>query len=255
MADGAQTVCGTSLTGGGTVTREELEGFDNHLDVGNIIDGIQDKRDQEETKRLFEEAMKMEYLVPYKSAENELFVITSKEKGKLFPAFSCYEEFKKSGLPGDKVRVMSFALLQKVIAGSCGEIKGVVINPHGKALTFESHVNAPAGNGPEAQKAEGKLHLTKPGMLPQAMTEALCDFFRQNEKVYRAFVLLGQRDSDVAPHLFIVVDFDGKKEEYLPKVAEAVKPFLKQGDSVELAKADFKLLSAAEKTGEPLYRK
>lgn len=234
------------------MTLDELRGFDNSLDVGNIIDGIQEKRDQDETKKLFEEAMKMDYLVPYKSAENELFVITSKEKGKLFPAFSCYEEFRKSGLPEDRVRVMSFALLQKVIAGSNGEIKGVVINPHGKALTFESHVNA---NAPEAQKAEGKLHLTKPGMLPEAMTGALCDFFRQNEKVYRAFVLLGQRDSDVAPHLFIVVDFDGKKEEYLPKVAEAVKPFLKQGDSVELAKADFKLLSAAEKTGEPVYRK
>ena len=49
--------------------------------------------------------------------------------------------------------------------------------------------------------------------------------------------------------------FDGKREEFFPEIAKALKSCLKPGDNVEIAKADFKLLKAAEKLAKPVYKK
>ena len=63
------------------------------------------------------------------------------------------------------------------------------------------------------------------------------------------------KDGDLAPHLFLIVDFDGKREEFFPKIAEVIRPYLKSGGGVEMAKANLKLLSAAEKLVKPFYEK
>ena len=55
--------------------------------------------------------------------------------------------------------------------------------------------------------------------------------------------------------LNVLVDFDGKREEFFPEIAKALKSCLKPGDNVEIAKADFKLLKAAEKLAKPVYKK
>ena len=52
-----------------------------------------------------------------------------------------------------------------------------------------------------------------------------------------------------------LVDFDGKKEEFLPKVAENIKTAVQPGAKIEMAKADFKLLKVAEKLVKPIYKK
>ena len=73
--------------------------------------------------------------------------------------------------------------------------------------------------------------------------------------MYKAYLLWAQKDGDIAPHLFLIVDFDGKREEFFPKIAEVIRPYLKSGDGVEMAKANLKLLSAAEKLVKPFYEK
>ena len=83
----------------------------------------------------------------------------------------------------------------------------------------------------------------------------LKNFLSDCENVYSAYVLWAQKKNDLAPHLFIVIDFDGKREEFFPKVAEALKSVLHPGDNIEMAKADFKLLKAAEKLVKPIYKK
>ena len=49
--------------------------------------------------------------------------------------------------------------------------------------------------------------------------------------------------------------FDGKPEELFPKIGEVLRPYFGEGDRVEMAKADLKLLEAAEKVTKPFYKK
>lgn len=228
----------------------EIEKFDNGLDVERIIFEIQEKKDQNLIKESFEKAMKLDFLVPYKDQENQFITIKTKDKGTMFPAYSNYTEFLKSELPMDKVRIMSYPDLQKMVIESAGQIKGIIVNPHGKSLTFEHHQN----NNVEHTDNQ-KLHLLKPNYFSEAFGKELVNIFKENEKVYKAYFLWGMRDLDIAPHAFIIIDFDGDKEEFLPKVAERLKPLLKKGETIEFAKADFNLLKIAEKTSDPIYVK
>ena len=49
--------------------------------------------------------------------------------------------------------------------------------------------------------------------------------------------------------------FNGKPEELFPKIGEVLRPYFGEGDRVEMAKADLKLLEAAEKVTKPFYKK
>ena len=48
--------------------------------------------------------------------------------------------------------------------------------------------------------------------------------------------------------------FDGKPEELFPKIGDVLRPYFGEGDRVEMAKADLKLLEAAEKVTKPFYK-
>ena len=49
--------------------------------------------------------------------------------------------------------------------------------------------------------------------------------------------------------------FWGKPKELFPKIGEVLRPYFGEGDRVEMAKADLKLLEAAEKVTKPFYKK
>ena len=95
----------------------------------------------------------------------------------------------------------------------------------------------------------------KPPFVPETIAAVLKEFFSGCENVYSAYLLWAQKESDLAPKLFLLVDFYGKREEFFPEISKALKSCLKPGDNVEIAKADFKLLKAAEKLAKPVYKK
>ena len=105
------------------------------------------------------------------------------------------------------------------------------------------------------EKNEGGVRLIKPPFVPEKFETLLKEFFAKCENVYSAWLLWAQRENDLAPKLFLLVDFDGKREEFFPKVAEALKPCMNPGDNIEMAKADFNLLKASEKIVKPIYKK
>ena len=95
----------------------------------------------------------------------------------------------------------------------------------------------------------------KPSFVPESIASALRNFLSGCENVYSAYILWAQKEEQLSPHLFLLIDFDGKREDFFPKVAEALRPCLHNGDNIEMAKADFKLLKAAEKLVKPVYKK
>ena len=163
--------------------------------------------------------------------------------------FSSFSAFEKSPLPKDSARIMPFSEIDEIVRKSEGKIAGIIINPHGKSMVFQRN------GGKATEKNEGGVRLIKPPFVPEKFETLLKEFFSKCENVYSAWLLWAQRENDLAPKLFLLMDFDGKREEFFPKVAEALKPCMNPGDNIEMAKADFKLLKAAEKLAKPIYKK
>ena len=144
---------------------------------------------------------------------------------------------------------MPFSKIDEILKKSYGKIAGIVINPHGKSIVFQRNEGKPT------EKHENGVKLIKPSFIPERIETSLKKYLSGCENVYAAFVLWMQKENDLAPHLFLVIDFDGKPEEFFPKVVEALKPSLIAGDNLEMAKADFKLLKTAENLVKPVYKK
>lgn len=228
----------------------EIENFNNGLEVDEAVDSIAEGYDKEKVRNFFMRAENANFIVPHRDNVNVIPLFNSKDGLKLIPIFSSFEAFEKSPLPKDKAAIMHFDKINDIVKSSGGNIAGIIINPHGKSLVFK-HSDAKVPD----QVPKGNVKLMKPAFVPDAVVSALKSYLSDCEKVYAAYVLWAQKEDDLAPHLFVVIDFDGKREEFFPKVAEAIRPALKKGDNIEIAKADFKLLKTAEKLVVPVYKK
>ena len=87
--------------------------------------------------------------------------------------------------------------------------------------------------------------------LPLAVKE-LCE---SHKEVYRVWILAARGEQDNEDHKLLVVDFDGKGEDLFPHLAKAVRLYLRQGERLEMRKADIHLLRVAEQAARPIYEK
>ncbi len=228
---------------------EDITKFESGINVDEASDKMAEKPDADFLRGFFGKVGTANFLVPYRDNVNTIPLLDIKEKGKMIPIFSSFSAFEKSPLPKDKAKIMPFSKIDEIVKKSDGRITGIIINPHGKSMVFQRNEGKPT------EKHENGIKLIKPSFIPERIDTALKKYFSECENVYAAYVLWGQKENDLAPHLFLVIDFDGKREEFFPKVAEAIKPCLIPGDNLEMAKADFKLLKAAEKLVKPVYKK
>lgn len=228
---------------------EDITKFESGIDVDFASDSMAKKPDTEFLREFFGRVETANFLVPYGENVTTIPLLDIKEKGKMIPIFSSFSAFEKSPLPKDRAIVMPFSKIDEIVKKSDGKITGIVINPHGKSMVFQRN------GGKPTEKNENGLRLIKPPFVPEKISAVLREYLSGCENVYSAFLLWAQRETDLAPKLFLVIDFDGKREEFFPKVAEALKTCMKPGDNIEIAKADFKLLKAAEKLAKPIYKK
>ena len=228
---------------------EDIMNFESGIDVDSASDRMAEKPDEEFMRDFFGRVGIANFLVPYRDKVTVIPLLDVKDKGKMLPIFSSFSAFEKSPLPKDSVRIMPFSEIDEIVRKSEGKIAGIIINPHGKSMVFQRN------GGKATEKNEGGVRLIKPPFVPEKFKNLLKEFFAKCENVYSAWLLWAQRENDLAPKLFLLMDFDGKREEFFPKVAEALKPCMNPGDNIEMAKADFKLLKAAEKLAKPIYKK
>jgi len=96
-----------------------------------------------------------------------------------------------------------------------------------------------------------KATLDYPIGLPIAVKELMA----QHPEVYRVWLLAAHSEGDAADHKLFVVDFDGQGKDLFPLLAKAVRLYLREGEQMEMVKADIRLLRAAEQAGRPIYEK
>ena len=228
---------------------EDIMNFESGIDVASASDSMAETPDEEFMRDFFGRVGIANFLGPYRDKVTVIPLLDVKDKGKMLPIFSSFSAFEKSPLPKDFARIMPFSEIDEIVRKSEGKIAGIIINPHGKSMVFQRN------GGKATEKNEGGVRLIKPPFVPEKFETLLKEFFAKCENVYSAWLLWAQRETDLAPKLFLLMDFDGKREEFFPKVAEALKPCMNPGDNIEMAKADFKLLKAAEKLAKPIYKK
>ena len=235
-----------------------IENFNNGIDVDKTVDELAAGNGESVLREFIKEARGAEFLVPSNGNEHELCVLNVNGKGKMIAAFSSYEAFCKSPLPKDKAIILPFMKLEKAVEASNGIFAGITINPNGKSVSLE--INKDKKEQPQKLEmrknpAGEAMKLAKPESVPETILAALNGFFSGKDNVYKAYFLLCKKGEEENPHMFLVIDFDGKKEEFFPKVAEAIRPYMNKGDEVEMAKADLKLMNIAEKITPPFYKK
>ena len=205
---------------------EDIMNFESGIDVDSASDRMAEKPDEEFMRDFFGRVGIANFLVPYRDKVTVIPLLDVKDKGKMLPIFSSFSAFEKSPLPKDSARIMPFSEIDEIVKKSEGKIAGIVINPHGKSMVFQRN------GGKATEKNEGGIRLIKPPFVPEKFETRLKEFFSKCENVYSAWLLWAQRENDLAPKLFLLADFDGKGEEFFPKVAEALKPCMNPGDNI-----------------------
>lgn len=229
----------------------DIRNFNNGLDVDGTVDRLKAGGGSEVIEGFFRDAQNAEFIVPYREDPNQIQLLKLPDKGNMLPIFSSFEAFQKSHLPEEKTILMTFSKANIIVKAAKEKVEGIVVNPHGKSLIFQKQ------DTPEGEE-EKNVSLPRFAALSAPMTEvteALTRAFCENGKIYKAFLLQSQTKADPQTHPFLIVDFDGDAETFFANLKNDVDPAILAKNKIEMTKADFKLLSMAEKIAKPFYKK
>lgn len=235
------------------MNESQLNAFRSEFDPQTLADSL--KADPSAKNKAKEFAvLKISTFLVYTRGPGRVCVLNNNQKQAFIAAFTSREELEKWPFDRTEVAEMRFTALQKLVEGEA-KLDGIVIDPFGKALHLtRGHLGDIEQTLRAVSPRKGlKMRATRdyPIGLPLAVGE-LC---RNRPAVYRVWLLEAHADTDTRDHKLFVVDFDGQPKDLFPQLAQAVRLYLRQGEQVEMMKADLNLLRAAEQAGRPIYEK
>lgn len=235
------------------MTEFELNEYQSEFDPEAFSQSLQEDPSPKNRVQNFA-LLKTSSFLTFSSGPDRVAVLNSKDKEALIPAFTCREELEKWPFARGPIAEMSFAAMQRMVEHNA-RLDGIVVNPFGKALFFRrSHLSDMDGALRAATpRRDLKMKATRdyPIGLPMAVKELMA----QHPEVYRVWLLAARSEGDTADRKLFVVDLDGKPDALFPRLAQAVRLYLREGEGIEMVKADIKLLRAAEQTARPIYEK
>lgn len=208
----------------------------------------------------FKKLRKAGYLVPCKKDRpQELSVINDqKNKRAMLPLFTSEEELDKWPFPKEASSLLDFDTLKGIVIDKPETIQGLAINPFGRSLTLllpqlQEIDSLTKGYSYERSQNRGEVRFFPLFVTVPPLEAALKVLFDGFDTVYRAWLLLAQPKEELAPHLAMIIDFSGDRAKLFAQVADLLRPYMKKGDRFDLTKADYKLLTIAEKAAKPVY--
>lgn len=235
------------------MTDSQLNAFRSDFDPQTLADSLKADGSAQNKARQFAVLQTSDFLV-YTKGQGRVSVLNDKQKQAFVAAFTCREELDKWPFERQEVEVMTFTALSKLVEQGA-KLDGIVIDPFGRALHLNRNHLADIRQTlrAAAPRRELKLRATRdyPIGLPMAV-EQLC---ASHTEVYRVWLLAARAEGDTADHKLMVVDFDGRPEDLFPHLAKAVRLYLRQGEQLEMLKADITLLRVAEQAARPIYEK
>lgn len=235
------------------MTEYELNEFQSEFDPVAFSQSMQEDPAPQNRARNFA-LLKTATFLTFSSAPDRVAVLNNKDKEALIPLFTCREELEKWPFQRGPIAEVTFTAMQRMVERSA-RLDGIVVDPFGKALFLRrSHLSDMDGVlRATTPRRELKLKATRdyPIGLPLAVRELMA----RHPEVYRVWLLAARSEHDTADRKLFVVDLDGSPDQLFPRLGEAVRLYLREGEGVEMMKADIHLLRAAEQAARPIYEK
>ncbi|MBR5536922.1 MAG: enhanced serine sensitivity protein SseB C-terminal domain-containing protein [Clostridia bacterium] len=235
------------------MTESQLNAFRSEFDPQTLADSLRADPSPKNKAREFAVLKTSEFLV-YTRGEGRVSVLNDRKKQAFVAAFTCREEMDKWPFDRAEPAVMTFTALQNMVEGAA-KLDGLVIDPFGRALHLNRGHLADIEQTLRAATPRRELKMRGTRDYPIGLPLAVGELCESHPEVYRVWLLAARGESDTADHKLMVVDFDGKPEELFPHLAKAVRLYLRQGEQLELLKADITLLRIAEQAAKPIYEK
>ena len=235
------------------MTEYELNEFQSEFDPVAFSQSMQEDPAPHNRARNFA-LLKTATFLTFSSAPDRVAVLNNKDKEALIPLFTCREELEKWPFQRGPIAEVTFTAMQRMVERNA-RLDGIVVDPFGKALFLRrSHLSDMDGVlRATAPRRELKMKATRdyPIGLPMAVRELM----EQHPEVYRVWLLAARSEHDTIDRKLFVVDLDGSPDKLFPLLGQAVRLYLREGEGVEMMKADINLLRAAEQAARPIYEK
>ncbi len=235
------------------MTEYELDHFQSDFDPQEMAQALEADGGVKNKQKQFA-ILKTASFLTFSRGPGQVSVLNNQKKEALVPAFTCREELEKWPFAREEVAELPFTALQTIVERS-DRLDGLVIDPFGKALVLRrAHLSDIDGTLAAANPSK-ELRIKATRDYPIGLPMAVADLCASHPEVYRVWLLAAHAPGDTADHKLMVADFDGKGEEFFPHLAKAVRLYLRQGERLELRKADINLLRVAEQAARPIYEK
>lgn len=235
------------------MTEYELNEFQSDFDPQAMADGLKEDHSPKNKLQHFARLNTAAFLV-FSRAPGKVSVLNTKKKEAFIAAFTCREELEKWPFDRETVAEMTFANLRRLVDAD-PRLDGLVINPFGKALFLRRPHFSDMDNTLRAAQPRKELKLKATLDYPMGLPLAVRQLMADHPEVYRVWLVAAHSEGETVDHKLFIVDFDGKPESIFPKLAEAVRLYMRQGESFEMMKADIRLLRVAEQAARPIYEK
>ena len=235
------------------MNESQLNDFRSEFDPQTLADSLQADGSAQNKARQFAILKTADFLV-YTRDGGRVCVLNDRQKQGFIAAFTCREELEKWPFDKTDVQELPFTSLQKLVEYDA-KLEGIVINPFGKALHLKRGHLSDIEQTLRAATPRKSLKMRGTRDYPMGLPLAVSDLCSSHAEVYRVWLLAARAEQDTRDHKLFIVDFDGKPEDLFPHLAKAVRLYLRQGEQVEMMKADIHLLRVAEQAAKPIYEK
>ena len=235
------------------MNESQLNAFRSDFDPQTMAESLQADGSPRNKAKNFAVLKTSDFLV-YTRGQGRVCVLNNQKKQALIAAFTCREELDKWPFDRTEVEEMPFTALEKLVEQGA-KLDGIVIDPFGKALHLTRGHLADIAQTLRAATPRKELKMRATLDYPIGLPIAVRELCESHPEVYRVWLLEALSDTESKAHKLFVVDFDGKPEDLFPHLAKAVRLYLRQGEQVEMLKADLALLRIAEQASRPIYEK
>lgn len=237
------------------MTEYQLNAFHSEFDPKAMAESLKADPSQQNKIRNFA-LLKTSYFLTFVNEKGAPVVINRSDGKSLVAVFTDREQLDKWPFERIDVREIPYETAQKAALDNA-RLDGLVVNPFGNGMNFTRAMLNEIDNTMRfaARGDRATLHLTATRDYPIGLPIAVRELMEEHPEVYRVWLLASRAQTEHLDTKLFVVDFDGKQEDLFPLLAQAIRLYLRDGESVQMLKADLKLLQAAERASNPIYTK
>ncbi len=233
----------------------ELNAFHSEFDPKAMADSLKADPSPKNKVKNFA-VLKTSYFLTFVNDKGSPVVINSSDGKRLVAVFTSRDELERWPFDRAEIREIPYEAAKQAAMNN-PRLDGMVVNPFGGGMRLlRAQLNDIDNTMRFAARGDhATLRLTATRDYPIGLPLAVSELMEQHPEVYRVWLLASRTGTEHLDTKLMVVDFDGKPDELFPHILNAIRLYLRDGEAIQMLKADLKLLQAAEATANPIYTK